>query len=109
MSRKIRSDLSTLYNIPENVISKLDDCTASLIGDTVYQNRITNNDISEIDIGYGTLVFRVDVADIKVKFIPSDSLQKDLKNIANGGKPRIVSRVEKTLIAKLNELYKEII
>jgi hypothetical protein len=109
MTKNIKSDLSTLYHIPPEIVDKLSSAVAYLIGDTVYQSQLSGESISEVDLGFGKLLIKVELKDVKVKFIPSAELEGDLKNIANGDKPSISKRVEKSLITKLTEMYKEII
>lgn len=109
MTKNIKSDLSTLYNIPVEVSDKLSSAIAYLIGDTVYQSLLSNEPISEIDLGFGKLIIKTELKDVKMKFIPTEELEADLKSIANGGKPSISKRVEKSLVTKLTEMYKEII
>lgn len=109
MKKKVNTDLSKLSNIPEEYLDKLSIACGYIIGNAVYESILASQDITELDVGFGTLLFKNDLSGIKAKFIPSDALQNDLKNINEGGEPTIKAKLEKALSAKLISMYKEII
>lgn len=109
MKKKISSDLSKLSNIPEDIIKKIFDLTSYCISNTVYESLLNNEQLTEIDLGFGELIIKHDLKDLKLKFLPCDNLELDLKNVNNGGKPELYHKIEKAVVAKLSDLYKEII
>lgn len=109
MKKKINSDLSNLSNIPEDIIDKILDLTTYCIGNAVYESLLNNDQLTEVDLGFGKLIVKHDLKDLKLKFLPSERLELDLKNINSGGKPELYHKIEKSVVAKLNDLYKEII
>ena len=62
-----------------------------------------------IDLGFGKLVIKADLKDLKIKFIPCENLEMDLKNINQGGEPSLKHKLEKSVVAKLIDMYKELI
>lgn len=109
MKKTLNSDLSKLSNIPEDILERFLNLTAYCISNTVYESLLNNEQLTELDMGFGTLIIKHDLKDLKLKFIPSTDLEMDLKNVNSGGKPALYHKIEKALIAKLNDLYKEII
>lgn len=109
MKKKLSSDLSKLSNIPEDTIEKFLTLTSYCISNTVYESLLNNEQLTELDMGFGTLIVKHDLKDLKLKFIPNAGLEMDLNNVNSGGKPALYHKIEKAIIAKLNDLYKEII
>lgn len=109
MKKKISTDLSKLSNLPEPLLDKLLGLTAYCISNAVYESLLDNEQFTELDMGYGTLIVKHDLKDLKLKFIPSEDLEMDLKNVNSGGKPELYHKIEKAVVAKLNDLYKELI
>lgn len=109
MVRKLSSDLSSLSNIPEYILDKLFNLAAYCISNTVYESLLNGDNFAEIDLGFGKLIIKNDLKDLKLKFLPNKDLEMDLKNVNEGGKPELYNKIEKALVAKLNDLYKEII
>lgn len=104
---KITTDLSKLSNIPEDILDKLMNLIMKLIGEYVYQNYLVGKDITEIDLGFGQLLLNYTATGLKIKFIPCKELEHDIQGIINGKKSNLNYRLEKSLAAKLNDLYKD--
>lgn len=109
MNKKITTDLSKLSNIPEECLDKLFKICAYSIGNSVYESILNNEPITEIDLGFGTLIIKANLKDLKLKFIPCEDLELDLKNINQGGEPSLKHKLEKSVIAKLIDMYKELV
>lgn len=107
--KKLNTDLSKLSNIPEEYLDKLSNVSSGLIGNAFYESILASKNIVEIDLGYGKLVIKSDLDEVKVKFIPSDELQADLKNINQGGEPTLKRKLERSISSKLMDMYKEIV
>lgn len=106
MKRKITTDLSKLSNLDENLLDKLFIICADIIGSSVYESILNNENISELDFGFGTLIIKTDLKDIRMKFIPNNDLELDLKNINSGHEPSLKHKLEKAVSAKLVDMYK---
>lgn len=109
MKKKISTDLSKLSNLPEECLDKLLSLCGYIIGNSVYESLLSNEDITELDFGFGTLIVKSDLKDIKMKFIPGDDVELDLRSINAGGEPSLKHKLEKSVIAKLIDMYKELV
>ena len=109
MKKMISTDLSKLSNVPEDCITKLLNLCSYSIGNSVYESLLNSETITEIDLGFGRLVIKADLKDLKIKFIPCENLEIDLKNINQGGEPSLKHKLEKSVVAKLIDMYKEFI
>lgn len=109
MEKKVTTDLSKLSNLPEDTLDKLFSLCSDIIGNSVYETILSSEDITEFNFGFGKLIVKADLKEIKMKFVPSKELEADLKNINNGGQPSLKHKLEKAAVAKLIDMYKEII
>lgn len=109
MKKKVTTDLSKLSNIPEEYLSKLFSLCGYIIGNSVYESLLSNDTITEFDLEFGTLIVKADLKDLKIKFIPNENLELDLKNINQGGEPSLKHKLEKAVVAKLIDMYKDLI
>lgn len=109
MTKKVTTDLSKLSNIPVEYLNKLFSLCAFIIGNSVYESMLSSDSVTELDFEFGKLIVKSDLKDIKMKFIPNDDLEMDLKNINQGGEPALKHKLEKAVVAKLIDMYKEII
>lgn len=109
MKRKISTDLSRLSNIDEAAIDRILELCTAIIGNATYEALLENDEFSEIDLGFGTLIIKTESADVKVKFIPSITLSNELKEINRGGEPSLKLKLEKSVVAKLIDNYKQIV
>jgi hypothetical protein len=109
MEKKLITDLSKLSNLPEEYLFKLFNISSYIISNAVYESLLESKNITEIDVVFGKLIIKADLKDIKIKFIPNDDLEMDLKNINQGGEPSLKHKLERLISAKLIELYKEIL
>lgn len=109
MKKKISTDLSKLSNLDETHLDKLLSLCGDIIGSSVYESILNNDDITELDFGFGKLIIKTDLKDVKMKFIPSNDLELDLKSINSGHEPSLKHKLEKAISAKLVEMYKGLI
>lgn len=109
MKRKLSTDLSKLSNIDEATIDRILELCTAIVGNATYEALLQNDEITEIDLGFGTLIIKAESADVKMKFIPSDALSNELKEINQGGEPSLKLKLEKSVVAKLIDNYKQIV
>ena len=109
MKKKLSGDLSKLSNIPEEILDKLLNITKYCISEAVYESLLQKDTITEIDLGFGDLLLKTNLGEIKIKFLPKEDLELDLKGVNNGDKPTLHHKLEKALSAKLIEIYKDIL
>lgn len=102
------TDLSTLTAIPDKTLEKLFQSLIYVICQNTLEDELNEVDVTEIDIGIGILYIKHDSADIRFKFVPSDSLQKSMSDVVT----KKLNLMENTLTAKLSEkllqVYKEL-
>ena len=67
------------------------------------------DDISELNIGIGTLLVQNQEDVIRYKFIPNDTLESSVIKTINDGTNPLKERLEKRLIQKILNTYKTII
>lgn len=106
----LTEDLSLLTTIPVPNINKLLGtksiyCICSDVEETALQNK----QITEIDIGIGTLTIFVDDESIQYRFTPSKKLENSIKKtIINKHNP-LVEKAEQTLTQRIVNTYKDYI
>lgn len=111
MKKEIIGDLSKLTNVPRNMWDKIIQCYKYCIEEYIYENKISNStdDLVEIDLGYGILVCKVSLGEIKMKFIPNEDFVQDIKASLEEKKPKLLKIVEKNFGDKLSAIYKDLI
>ena len=109
MKKKLSTDLSKLSNIPEEYIDKVLKTCAPIIGNAVYESLLSSEEITDIGEGFGNISNKADSKELKLKFVPSKDLEMDLKTINSGKEPELKAKLEKALVAKLIDMYKEIL
>lgn len=109
MKKNLSTDLSTITSIPEEIIVKLLNVAGYCIGNAVKESLDNFETITEIDMEFGTLMVKNDENSFKLKFIPNESLNEDIKNSLSGKESLLTKKLEASLSAKLVEVYKEII
>lgn len=100
-------DISTLTTIPTTVLQQLVNKAIFCICNDVEENKLKNENLTEIDIGLGTLVISVEDNSIQYKLIPCKKLEAAIKNTIINGKNPLVDTIEKTLTQKILNAYKQ--
>ena len=65
--------------------------------------------LSEIDLGFGTLLIKLEDDIIKYKFIPSSVLETNIKETVQKKKNPLVAAVDESLVSKIERCYKELL
>ena len=114
---KLITDLSSVTNISDKLLEKLETISEMCVADLVVESVLNNDQITEIDIGMGSLQIYIDspTATLKFKFIPSQKLEEEIVKIALNPKVQnrvktssLESNLEQGLVNKMNHLYKEL-
>jgi len=106
---KLSLQLSKLSDIPEPSIEKLLGLVNGIVALSVYDNMLDNEEVTEIDLGFGTLNILSVNEGIKFRYVPSKNIQDDLTKIINGKEPSTLRKLEKYAIKQITELYKDLI
>ena len=105
----IATDLSTLTTIPKSAIIKLLNKESYIISEAVEEGLLSGNQIIEIDLEIGVLSILIDESQIKYKFIPSTKLEKAVKQTVKNRKNPLKDSLEKTLVNRITDIYKELL
>lgn len=102
-------DLSLLTTIPKDTIINLFKKLNLCICDEIQDSSLGNEEISKINIGIGYLFISNSEDQIKYKFIPSKELEDSVKETLMEGKNPLQRTLEKNLVSKILNTYKDII
>ena len=106
-SVNIVEDLSTITTIPPASLRKLFEKVGWCICNGVVESKLNDEDITEINLGFGTLIISVENNHIEYKFIPSSKLEKGLvESIVNKRNPLVVN-LEETFANRILKTYKD--
>lgn len=108
MTQMIES-LSALTTIPKKHLDKLLNKVYLCIGDAIEEALIENKNMSEIDIGIGTLVVRFDTNNIYYKFIPNQDMTNTIKSTIVNKQNMLTRTVESNLVNRIVNVYKDIL
>ena len=103
------SDVASLTSIPEKNLLKLVQKTLYCINDSVEESVLTNQDITELDIGIGKLLIKTEMDKISYRFIPSELLEQSLKETVINKKNLLTTNLESKTIGKITDMYKELL
>lgn len=99
-------DLSNLTTIPTSALSKLSDKSVFCICNDIEESILKEERVTDIDLGIGTLQVLVDGNDLKYRFIPSRSLETNMKNTIINKKNPLTITVEESLVKRILNTYK---
>lgn len=102
-------DLSLLTGVNEKTLKKFIPLIKYIISHNVYENICIGKEITEIDIGIGTLVLKNDGDSIKYRFVPCKDLDKLILETVTLNKSPIVTKLEENFQERLEKSYKELL
>ena len=103
----VKESLSTLTTINELSINRLFDKITWIISDAVEQAELSGDDTVELDLGFGTVKITIENKSIKYKFVPSKFTEESIIDTIVNGKNQLTFEIEKNLVAKLSNIYKD--
>lgn len=99
------SSLTTVQRVSlERLVSQANKC----ICHDIQEAKLEKVNCVCIDIGIGNLFINIDADSIKYRFEPSSKLEKYIIETTLSGKSPIIEDIEKSLISKVNKVYKEL-
>lgn len=104
----LNEKLSILTTIPEKSLSKLTEKSYYVVSDIILEDIMNDKDVSEIDIGIGTIIIQHSGDSIKYKFIPSKNLDITVKSTIINKKNTLEYILEQTLKDKVTNTYKDL-
>lgn len=102
-------DVSLLTDVSENTLNKFIPICNHCIGHAIHESECLQNDITEIDLGFGELHIKVDEGCIKYRFIPSKELENILIKTVTQRTSPIILKLESNLQEKIDRTYKELL
>lgn len=102
-------DVATLTTINKKSLQKLLDIAVYCINETIEEDVLASNGVSEIDLGIGELYIQYVNNELKFKFIPSAKLKEGIIDTIKGKQNNLEITLEKTLVDKITHTYKDII
>ena len=101
-------DLNVLTTIPTASLQKLFDKIQFIICHTLEESILEGDEITEVDLDFGTLVIKIEDGQIKFRFVPSVKLNKSIKSTIIDKKSPLTSEIEATLKDRITKTYKEL-
>ena len=108
MKQNLLVDISRISLIKASIFDKLKDIAESCICDYLYEAKILDDDLIEIDIGIGKISILILNDSLEFKFRPSMHLEKSLVKSLQKNSSVLVKEVENGLESKLLSTYKEL-
>ena len=103
------NDLAILTTIPVNSLQKLKEKELYIICNDVEESLLQNKRITEINIGWGTLIIEVEENSINYKFVPSSKLEKNLISTIINKKNPLTNAIEDALANRIVKTYKDML
>lgn len=100
------NDVSVLTTIPAPALTRLQEKSIWCICNSLEEEKLAGNNLTEINIGIGTLQILVDNNEMKYRFIPSKALENSAKATLTEGKNPLTATVEATLVRRILNTYK---
>ena len=100
------SDISTLTTISQSSLQELIKKANLCIAHAVFESKQEIETDTEINIGLGKLIIRVDNDQIKYKFIPTTNLSDLIIYTINQNISPLTKIVEDNLVDRINDTYK---
>lgn len=108
MKYNLLEDIATLSQIKPAVLNKLTSIIEYCICDYIDNLSIFDEDIAEIDLGFGTLVLCYIDDEVKYQFKPSSKLEKGITKTLTEDSNVLIDTVECNLKKRVSNTYKEL-
>ena len=105
----IVKDIEKLTTIPNTSLSNLVELCTFCIVNEMQESMLGNENITKVDIGFGTLLILVENNVVKYKFIPSDDLTKAVNTLVSTKTNPLTVKIENKLVSSITNTYKELI
>lgn len=101
-------DISQLTTVQRMSIDRLVNQGIVCICHDIQELKVAKSDCACINIGLGNLFISISDNEIKYRFEPSSKLESGVSNTILTGKSPVIDNIEKSLISKVNTVYKEL-
>ena len=104
----IVEDVSKLTTIPEKSLVKLEQKFIYSICEQIQEDILEDKEMSELDIGLGTLYIKYLGDEIKYKFVPNATLEKAVYNTVVKKLNLMETALNEALAKKFIDVYKDL-
>ena len=104
----IVNDVATLTTIPEKSLNKLEQKFIYAICEQIQEDILEDKEMSELNIGLGTLYIKYVGSEIKYKFVPSSELEKSVYNTVVKKLNSMETSLNEALAKKFIDVYKDL-
>ena len=108
MKRKLLFDISNIFSIRISLLNKLVELAENCICDYILEANLNDDELVEINIGFGKIIILLSSDCVEYRFIPSMKLEKSIVNTLSSGKSPLEQNLEVGLENKLISTYKEL-
>lgn len=109
MIRNLKNDLCALTGVSVESTDKVLTLCEDILCHCVIEDIKSKEQLTQIDIGIGTLYIRRDGDLIKYKFIPSEGFDNKVATAYRTGESPLIAKAAKSLRLKFDRAYKELI
>lgn len=102
-------DLVKVTTIQKATLDRLCNISIDCIGHSLYESINNSDNITEITLGIGTLLMKLEDDSISYKFIPSNKLENTLIDVAQKKESPLTKAVEKSIVDKIEKTYKDLL
>ena len=102
------ADLGLLSGVAVTNLDKLSLLSNDIISHAVFEAKLNDEPVAEIDIGIGILYILISEDELKYKFIPSSTLQFAVKQTLTKNRSRLTDKVDSTLSRRIMNTYKDL-
>lgn len=103
----IKEDLSKLTTIDILYLNRIFNKIIWCISDYVEMAIEKGEDLVEVNLGFGVITININDDSIKYRFKPSKELDESIINTVIDGKNNFTLTLEKTLVQKITNIYKD--
>lgn len=108
MKQDLLSDVSQLSTVKPAFFNKFCRIAEYCIGDYVLESKLSDEDLTEIDIGIGKLNLLITDGSLEYQFVPSMRLERLIINAFQNEESILTEKIEDGLEDRLLSAYKEL-
>lgn len=109
MNIDVISQVAKLTTIDELPLKRIAEKQQWCLSDAIEQAILNGDKVVEADIGFGTIVISIFDSAVKYKFIPSKTTDEQVINTIVNGRNQLTFELEKNLVAKITNIYKDML
>jgi hypothetical protein len=101
-------DVSILTSIPEKTLTKLNEKVLFTICETIQEDMLADNPITELDFGLFTLYIKHEGSEVAYRIIPSSDMEKSITATIKNKMNLLEDTLNTVLANKFINIYKDI-